>query len=158
MYAGSRNFWKAPDSPCVWRKALRDNPEIQEWCEAHEGHVLYTEVTPTQKGYRYGCDEGKTRVFVFDIRMPGGEYLPKSVTLLSSITDTLTKVPVIYQGPFEAEGPWPASFYEGPSLVDPKIQREGVVITVTDPARWERGIGRIQLKRVSNAFLEKDNR
>lgn len=159
MYAGSRNFWKAPSSPCVWRKALAQNPWIEKYCREHEGETLYGEVVPTQRGYRYGCEEGETNFFVFDIRQPnqigpGGDHLPKSVTL--NDRPELNTVPVIYEGPWTPEV---EKLCEGPSLVPgAKTQREGIVITVADPSRWERGIGRVQLKRVSNSFLEKDSK
>lgn len=154
MYVGSRNFWKAPTSTCVWRKSLRDNPWIEKFCRENEGSVLYTEVTPTQKGYRYGCDEGKIKVFVFDIREPDGDYLPKN--WLTGYTYGLTTVPVLYHGKFNA---MPSDISDGLSRVEGATHaREGVVITVTDPTRWSRGIGRIQLKRVSNAFLERDGK
>jgi len=45
---------------------------------------------------------------------------------------------------------------EGISAVDEKTQREGIVITATTPGRWARGIGRVQLKWKSSAFLEKE--
>lgn len=152
MYVGSRNFWKAPKSACVWRKALAQHSWIEEYCRANEGNILYGEVVPTQKGWRYGCDEGETNFFVFDIRDGlTGEYLPKQATMK---TGGITRVPVIFEGVY-GEG----FAADGPSLVkDAKTNREGIVITVTDPTRWQRGLGRIQLKQVSNAFLEKDSK
>lgn len=153
MYAGSRNFWKAPASQCVWRKTLQQHPWIEKFCRENEGAVLYGEVVPTQKGFRYGCDEGETNFFVFDIRGADGNYIPKS-WFLGTQYSKLTTVPVVASGLY-GEG----FTAEGPSLVPgAKTPREGIVITVKDPARWQRGIGRIQLKQVSNAFLEKESK
>jgi hypothetical protein len=154
MYIASRNYWKAPDSPCVWRKALAQNPWIEEWCRANEGSILYGEVVPTQKGYTYGCQPGEVKFFVFDIRGKDGNYLPKFTVLKLYSPDVLKTVPMLYEGPFGREVI--AKLVDGVSAVDGKTQHEGVVVTVADPARWERGIGRIQLKWKSSAFLEKD--
>jgi hypothetical protein len=156
MYAGSRNFWKSEKSPCVWRKVLRDHPWIENFCRENEGAILYGEVVPTQKGFRYGCDEGETNFFVFDIRKSDGEYLPKALTMRGGLG--LTLVPLVYEGLFESDVLLNA-LTDGPSLVPAtKTPREGVVITVKDPTRWQRGLGRIQLKAVSNKFLEKDSK
>jgi RNA ligase (TIGR02306 family) len=156
MYAASRNYWKAPDSPCVWRRALAQTPWIEEWCRANEGSILYGEVAPTQKGYTYGCQPGEVKFFVFDIRDKDGNYLPKDDLLHGSWSTLpgIKTVPMLYEGPFDREVI--AKLVDGVSAVDGKTQREGIVVTVADPARWERGIGRIQLKWKSSAFLEKD--
>lgn len=155
MYVGSRNTWKAASSPCVWRKALKQHPWIEQYCRENEGNVLYGEVVPTQRGYRYGCEEDQTNFFVFDIRDGvTGKYLPKQVTMK---TGGITRVPLVYEGVY---GTFDLNDWEaGPSLVPgAKTQKEGIVITVTDPTRWQRGLGRIQLKKINNAFLEKDSK
>ena len=150
MYAGSRNLWKGETSPCVWRKVLRDQPWIEKFCRENEGWILYGEVIPTQKGYRYGVPEGVAEFFVFDIRDEKGEYLPKITTMKLG---GLKRVPVLYSGPYSGMRP---GLESGASHVPgATIDKEGIVITVTDPLRWERNLGRVQLKQVSNAFLEK---
>lgn len=151
MYAGSRNFWKAPKSPCAWRKALVQNPWIEKFCREHEGCILYGEVVPTQKGFNYGCENGEVKVFVFDIRHANGDYVGKKFALTNPDLNT---VPVLYHGMYYYDV---LQLADGESTVGSHV-REGAVITVTDPTRWQRGLGRIQLKIVSNAFLEKDRR
>lgn len=158
MYAGSRTLWKAAKSNCVWRKALAQNPWIEEWCRAHEGYTLYGEVTPTQKGFDYGCKEGEVKFFVFDILTPEGEWVewipswPETFEMLQG----LTIVPVLYTGPFDLDKITP--IVDGPSTVPgAKHIREGAVIK-PNHERQVRGLGRLQLKIVSNAFLEKDSK
>jgi hypothetical protein len=152
MYAGSRNCWKSANSPCVWRKALEQNPWIEEWCRLVEGGILYGEVVPTQKGYFYGCKPGEVRFFLFDVRDVTGEYLEKKRMLLDFKPSS---VPILYEGVYDAEKI--ATLVDGMSAVEDGITpREGIVITATTPGRWARGIGRIQLKWKSNAFLEKE--
>ena len=153
MYAGSRQYWRAETSPCVWRKVLKDQPWIEEYCRAHEGDILYTEVVPTQKGYKYGTDQ-EAKAFVFDIRTMGGDYLPKMTTL--EYTNYITTVPVLYYGPWSKD--LIARFVDGPSTVPHAMHaREGIVITAADD-RSVRGLGRVQLKCVSNRFLEGDSK
>jgi hypothetical protein len=156
MFAGSSGKWRAENSPCIWRKALKQNPWIEGWCRANEGAILYGEVVPTQKGYPYGCKDGEVKFFVFDIRNADGEYLPKD-NLLHGSWSTLPgikTVPLLYFGRYTHSVV--VKLIDGTSIIDGKTQREGVVITVADPERWERGIGRVQLKWKSNLFLEKD--
>lgn len=149
MYAGSRNWWKADDSPCVWRKVLRDQPWIETYCRENEGDILYTEVVPTQKNYRYGVEEGQSAAYVFDVRDgQTGDYRAK----LSVMVDgRLVRVPVLFTGRYDE---MPKDIENGKSCV-PGAQniREGVVITVLDPTRYEHKLGRIQLKLVSNDYL-----
>lgn len=156
MFAGSRNFWKSPKSDCVWRKALVQNDWIERFCREHEGMVLYGEVVPTQKGFNYGCENGEVKFFVFDIRHASGNYVNKAYALNDPY---ITTVPVIYHGP--APSDLAAEFADGRTQVKGANHiREGVVVTVADqdPQRRVRGLGRIQLKIVSNAFLEKDSK
>ena len=157
MYAGSRQLWKALNSNCTWCRALEDNPWIEAWCKLHPGYALYGEVTPTQKSKGFTFDYGrsdKVQFFPFDIRTPDGKWVEMSDLLWYNIIDYAP--PKIYDGPFcfeklkaLADGP---SFVEGAGHI-----REGIVIKAT-PEREAHNLGRVQLKIVSNAFLEKDSK
>ena len=156
MYAGSRTLWKSANSNCIWRKALKENPWIEEWCRAHEGYVLWGEVTPTQGGYEYGSK--KTQFFVFDVRTPDGKWLDESTPEGLAILTCLYgySVPTLYKGPFNLEKIM--EFVDGPSTIkDAKNMREGVVIK-TIPERHVHGLGRAQLKIVSSEFLLHDSK
>lgn len=147
FFVGSRKLWKSEKSGCVWRKAVEQHPWIEKFCRANPGYTLYGEVVPTQDGFRYGCEEGQVKFFGFDVCTPEGEWL-EQVGL-----DFTGWAPVFYMGPYNAEVV--AKYVDGPSTVPgAKNIREGVVIkTVTE--RSVRGLGRAQLKVVSNKFLEK---
>jgi tRNA-binding EMAP/Myf-like protein len=158
MYAGSRNLWKSPDSDCIWRKALAQNPWIEAWCRAHKGFALYGEVAPTQKGFHYGLKDGEVRFWVFDILSPAGEWLsPEEWYTIGLITPEKGQtVPVLYAGPFDKEQIF--KLVDGPSLIPGANHiREGIVIKAIEN-RNVRGLGRLQLKVVSNAFLERDSK
>jgi RNA ligase (TIGR02306 family) len=152
MWVGSKNLWKSEKSKCIWRRVLKDYPQIEEWCRAHPKNTLYTEVVPTQKGYDYGTNEKKpTDIFVFDIRDQDGVYWPKAKSLVE-----IKPVPIVYAGPFDKETI--NKLAEGKTLVtNAKHIREGIVIASCEE-RYERGLGRVQLKLKSNAFLEAEGK
>lgn len=165
QYAGSRTLWKSEKSSCVWRKALEQNPWIEEWCRANEGHTLYGEVTPTQGSFDYGCKSGEVKFFAFDVRTPEGEWIKPWMVDRATVSRTTRypqqlywtrMVPPLYQGPFDLE--IIKKFVDGPSTVPgAKHIREGVVVAPAEE-RHVTGLGRLQLKIVSNAFLEKDSK
>ena len=157
MYAGSRKLWKSPTSKCIWRKVLEQHPWIEEWCKAHPNFTLYGEVVPTQKGYDYGCKDGETKFFVFDILSPEGKWVNLYNDEAVKIDEPLWshRVPFIFQGPYREDLKLLA---DGKSTVeDAKHIREGIVIRPI-VERQARNLGRVQLKVVSNAFLEKDSK
>lgn len=158
MYAGSRQLWKAKDSNCVWRKALKQNPWIEDWCKEHEGFALYGEVAPTQGGFSYGCKDGEVKFFWFDIYTPGKEWVDYDDYGTYGINEAIGKymVPLLYYGPYNFEKI--SKLVDGTSIAaGGKHIREGVVIRTAREVS-QRGLGRTQLKIVSNVFLEKDNK
>lgn len=159
MYAGSRNLWKAPGSSCAWRKALKDQPWIEFWCTQHPNFALYGEITPTQTGFDYGATDGRVFFHLFDIRSPEGKWLThdecEDMFYAPGIARWYNEVsvPLLYRGPFNLAAI--KSLVDGQSVIGgAKHIREGVVVKA-DPERVARGLGRAQLKLVSNVYLEK---
>lgn len=149
MYAGSRQLWKSEKSNCIWRKVLEQHPWIEEWCRTHPGYTIFGEVVPTQGKFTYGCKPGETKFFVFDILSPSGEWTRPSDLMVGGIK---SQVPLLYAWQFDEQKI--RKLADGFSAVVGADQiREGVVIRAT-PERHVRGIGRLQLKIVSNQFLE----
>lgn len=154
MYAGSRTQWKAPCSGTIWHKALRQNPWIEAWCKAHPGVALYGEVTPTQKGFDYGCADGEVRFFLFDIYDNG--WVPWDAIELYELPNEAERVPLLYDGPYRAQTA--TNWVDGFSFVLGATHvREGNVIKSAHERRVP-GLGRAQLKLISNYFLEKDSK
>lgn len=155
QYVGSRTLWKSPQSQCVWRKALAQDERIGNWCQAHPSHVLYGEVTPTQGDtFMYGCKDDEVRFFLFDVRLPDGTFVKPWNLPLEMVEGLPMQVPMLYRGPFDANAL--KALAEGNSLVPgAKHVREGGVISPV-VEREARGLGRVQLKIVSNAFYEID--
>jgi len=156
-YVGSRNQWKAPGTGTVWHTALEQNPWIEEWLRKYEGYALYGEVTPTQDRFKYGCKPGEVKFFVFDILTPDklwvdfNDYADLDLSGMDA-----RRVPFLYLGKFTKE--ILDELASGPSMVAGANHiREGVVVKPVK-GRSARGLGRVQLKLVSNAFLEKDSK
>lgn len=152
MYVGSRKLWKSPASKCVWRECLKQNPWIEDWCRAHENYALYGEVVPVFDGFDYGCKPGEVKFFVFDILTPSGNWT--SCYQSDEPTEMLgvyNWVPVLYKGGFDLEEL--KKLAEGKSQTGGKHIREGVVVRPV-VERHQTGLGRLQLKLISNAFLE----
>jgi len=155
FYAGSHYQWKA-EGEGIWWKVAEAFPWIKEWCMAHPGYALYGEVVPTQKGFNYGCKEGEVKFFSYAIHSPEGNWFVPWNSIWKVTIPTENQPPILYQGPFDYT--LLKTVAEGPSLVPgAKHVREGVVVTPT----WEREVfhlGRLILKLVSMAFLEKDTK
>ena len=149
MFAGSRTQWKAEGANCIWRNVLRVQPWIEEWCRAHPGYGLYGEVTPTQgEKFQYGSAE--PQLFVFDIRTPEGTWMSREEVQTMFVHEW---VPVFYIGPYK-NIPW--ELVDGQTTVPgAKGIREGFVIRPV-VERHVRGLGRLILKVVSNAYLSKE--
>jgi len=144
FYVGSHYQWKAMGDGVFW-KAADQHPEIQAWCVQNPGKILYAEVGPTQKGYNYGCGQGETFVFPFDVYDPSTSewYWPGNV----GVSDT---APVLYSGPFYPKD-IVATFVDGMSVVpNATHMREGIVIHSRER--------RLKLKVVSNKFYEGDSK
>lgn len=153
MYAGSRQLWKAPKSKCIWRKILETDMWIEQWCRAHQGYVLYGEVTPTQGGFTYGTKVDSPRLFVFDIfNLAENRWLTDAEKFGTFSIPKYYKVPELYRGPFDLEVI--KKLVDGKSTVDNNTTREGVVIKPVQE-REVHGLGRLSLKIVSNEYLEK---
>ena len=150
MYAGSRKLWKSENSTCGFRRILKEQPWIEEWCREHEGYVLWGELTPTQKGFDYGSKN--LQFFVFDILGPDGKWLEDDHEFRVQLMHH--SVPLLYKGNYYEHVV--KELVDGQSKLGKHI-REGVVVT-SIPERHVRGLGRAQLKIVSNTFLEKDNK
>lgn len=137
FYMGSHEQWKL-DGPHTWGNVVRQHPEIEEFCYQNPNKVLYGEVGPTQKGYRYGADKDETFFFAFDVydSLTGEWTWPGNLGFAST-------VPVLYVGPYSPE--IVKQFVDGPSKVPgAKNIREGIVVSSLER--------RLKLKVVSNEY------
>jgi RNA ligase (TIGR02306 family) len=150
IYCGSRRFWKKEDSSDLWWKAFKNYPVLEAWLRHHQNLCLYGEVFGQVQNLKYGAKPGEIFFAAFDI-LRGNQWLDFDEA--HKIGAPLSWVPLVYRGPYNKEKM--LAFAEGDSLY-PFAQniREGVVIKPVHE-RNNRTIGRVQLKIVSNKYLEK---
>lgn len=148
MWCGSKKEWKKPDETNLWWTALAQNPWLENYCCEHPGDVVYAEVFGNVQSLKYGQKPGLYQVRVFDI-LRDGKYLPYEI--LSKITE-IQHVPSLGIHPFNLAKL--KEMAEGNSLIEGANHiREGIVVRPVEE-RWTNDIGRLQLKLISNAYLE----
>lgn len=139
QYCGSHQQWKA-DGSNVWWNVFRQFPEIARWCKDNPGKVLYGEVGPTQKGFRYGAEKDSF-FFAFDV------YEPQTFgwTWPGDHGFAAPTAPVLYVGPYNIEAIKP--LVDGNTTVANGTHiREGVIVRSLETGR--------KLKVKSNEFLK----
>lgn len=156
-YCGSRTEWKRESEDNLWWRALRQYPAITNFLFMNPGTCVYGEVYGQVQDLKYGTQPGEIRVALFDILHKGkwvdardGQFQPNPA---GPPAWTMPWVPLIGVRPFdfdaliaEAEG---ASRIPGANHL-----REGIVIKPLTE-RWHPKCGRVNLKVVSNLYLER---
>jgi RNA ligase (TIGR02306 family) len=153
MYAGSRTEWKRPDNENLWWYALKNHPEIEEWCRGHENFIVYGEVYGRVQSLRYGIDND-VRIVVFDIfDLTQGKFL--DVMDARQFARTLPWVPVIVKEiPFSLEKM--KELATGNSILSKVDQiKEGIVLRPM-LERWQRSVGRVIFKVINPDYYLKD--
>jgi len=150
MRCASHTEWKKEDEKNLWWQALRACPWIEEFCKAHPDITLYGEAYGQVQKFKYGVKSG-SRFKAFDL-LRGNQWIPHQEA--REIGKNLEWVPIVYEGPFVEDAL--KTLAEGRSLMPGADHiREGIVVKPmverTDPE-----VGRVQLKIVSNTYLEMD--
>lgn len=149
QYCGSRSQWKKQSESDIWWRALKNVPEIGEFCKSNEGYVLYGEVYGQVQNLKYDLNDVYFRAF--DI-LRGSQYLD-----VQDFLDycNMWKVPVVPTIQIN----WPLDkskvldFAEGKSLIASHV-REGCVIKPMKERNTVE-IGRLLAKIVGNDYYTK---
>lgn len=147
MWYGSRSQWWKPECDSWWSAAAKQHPWIVEWCEANQNAVLYGEVFGVQD-LSYGLKDGALGFLAFDI-FRDGRYVDA----------------IDFEGEIESSKRCPSWFAKfdldalaeasrSDSWLKPGQVAEGIVVKPLRE-RFERSVGRVALKLVSDRYLER---
>lgn len=154
FWCGSKREWKKEHARNLWWRVLREHEALRTFLERYPGFTVYGEVYGSVQELKYGTRFGELRFAIFDLwDMAGAEFVNAALAENTVIEHGLPWVPVIYRGPYDAAEI--AALADGPSLIPGANHvREGIVVR---PAveRIDPDAGRVQLKIVSNAYLER---
>jgi RNA ligase (TIGR02306 family) len=133
----------------LWWSALDYHPELRSWCEAHPDVIVYGEVYgQVQKGFTYGVPHGENRIAVFDLLVNGAWLDPEAARLAAP---ELPWVPVLERAmPYDFDKI--VALAETPNMLGGDNISEGIVVRPIYE-RWDKEVGRVQLKVVSVAYL-----
>ena len=154
MYVGNRTQWKADEDLCLWWKAFRKYPQIEQFCRDYPDWILNGEMYGQVQNLKYG----KTGVdfAAFDIRRPDSSWcIPENFIIMCHLRDIPT-VPVL-ANMFSFNFEKILEMSNGPSLIeDADHYREGCVIKPM-VERTDDKIGRVILKCVGEDYLSGKN-
>lgn len=157
LLVGSRKRWKDRNGLSVWCHALKDVPQIEDFCRSHPGTVLYGEVYGQVGGFPYG--RMNPSFVAFDILVKdSSDYIWADSKLFFQLCKTwnIPTVPLLYVGPYsfaKAE-----ELAEGPTTINGANHvREGCVVK---PAieRRDQSTGRVFFKLVGNGYYAKTSK
>lgn len=139
----------------AWWTALDATPGLRSFCESHPGWCVYGEVYGNVQSLRYGITGIKFAAFDVLIQgEPGPRWLDAYEFMVACDEYELPRVPSV--GVVAFEHGLIAAMAEGRSLVlGADHIREGVVVKpVVD--RQDEAIGRVSLKIINPAYLERN--
>jgi RNA ligase (TIGR02306 family) len=153
MHAGSRKEWKKKEGGSNWWRVQDQNPWIPRWCHDNQEQVLYGENFGWVGDLKYGSKQGQLWFRAFDI-LNGSEWMDAEPFRAALHSDV--RVPDFGIMPFDFEKL--QKLADGPSLIlGANHMREGIVIKPIKERRHYK-LGRVMVKMVSNAYLEKKAR
>lgn len=153
MHAGSRKEWKKKEGGSNWWRVQDQNPWIPKWCFDNQEQVLYGENFGWVGDLKYGSKQGELWFRAFDI-LNGSEWMDAEPFRAAFHPDQ--RVPDFGIMPFDFEKL--QKLADGPSLIKgANHMREGIVIKPIKERRHYK-LGRVMVKMVSNAYLEKKAR
>jgi RNA ligase (TIGR02306 family) len=151
FFCGSKNEWKKEHAASLWWRALNETKGLKEWLQKHPEKVIYGEIYGSGvQDLAYGLKNRDIRLCIFDI-WDKDHFLPYDEA--KSLAETLPWVPELYRGPYSESILKP--LIDGESqLHQANHLREGIVIRTLDELK-DPNLGRVILKVVSNAYLER---
>jgi len=154
-YDKAMNSFKPKKSS--WWSILDRTPAIREFCEAHPGWAVYGELFGNNKGFRYGAPDGQLLFRAFDILALteiGPRWLDADDFIETCDKFQVPRVPLLAIMPFDFDNL--VAMAEGNTTMEGANHiREGVVVK-SQKERWDPAVGRVSLKIINPAYLEKN--
>ena len=154
IYCGSRTEWKREDPKNLWWRCFQQNPWIEQFCKTQPTLTVYGEIFGQVQDLKYGAGPNDLFCRVFDLWNTNvNQWLNiQDAGIISSYDQLLRWVPSVYKGPYHEDRV--LDMAEGNSIIKSTQIREGIVIKPVIE-RMDPEIGRVQLKIVSNKYLER---
>ncbi len=152
----SRNFWKKDEEegrPSDFWKALNMDEPLKKYLKDNPDHLVQGEMVGKVKGFLYGLNN-KVQFRAFDIRTPDYKYM-NAIDFHKVCEDNDLKRPQVFGYNVAYSKDVVLAYTDGPQENDDKKIREGVVIRPATERFEYKLNGRLILKNVSNAYLEK---
>lgn len=162
FYVGSNNVAKKLDDDNDYVKAAKKynlenkmKPLLEKY-NVQTNFILYGELYGWGvQNLTYNCKKNEQKVAIFDV-MIDNKYQPWEIVEEICKELDLETVPVLYRGPFSHEQT--LTLQDGPTVIGSRAHmREGVVVR-PEPERWDPKIGRVTIKYISDAYLEKQSK
>lgn len=151
LHVRSRSEWKTNDGNAFW-KSLEGIPGVEKFCRENPNFIVYGEVYGMQKKFNYDCKPGEVKFRCFDIMNPQRAYMSYQDFIDTTTQFEIPTIPSLGITTFNYEAL--IALAEGLSHIGNHI-REGIVIKPLVERRDAR-LGRVFMKIVSNAYLEKN--
>lgn len=152
LHCGSRTGWMVYGSGDVWSGVAAITPQIEAFCKAHPGVVLFGEIFGPIQDLKYGR---KNPEFIAFSAMDTANWKYWNTRRLLDTANGfgMQTVPIIYEGPFDFEKLRELS--SGDSTVSTVKQiSEGIVIC-PEEERMSPEVGRVSMKLVSYKYLSR---
>lgn len=165
FYVGSRNRWVDPEGDSWWAVAARADKNIEAYCRANQGFVLYGEVFGPVQDLKYGRSRVEFAAFAVLELYQGWtgvdagelygshrkhEWMNYSLFASAMFAWRIKTAPVLYRGPYKKD--IIALLAEQDSVTSyVKQLSEGVVVIPEKERTYKQG--RLALKKVSTRYL-----
>lgn len=152
---GCNRWWALPPrAGDVWTRTLDSLPQLQAYLIAHPGEVVYGEIYGDGiQDMKYGCKDGEQKFAAFDILGNLG-WLPQAIALDFLKLWGVPIVPTLFLGQLDHSNV--TVFADGLSAMpNTGHLREGCVVQPIIPRTDTKVGGRVIMKIVSRAYLER---
>lgn len=135
----------------LYWKVLKENLWISKLCKDFPNYHLFGEIYGWVQENRYSHLPGSLSFVAFDFLRDDGTFFDY-LDFVNVVEEYGGKIaPELYYGRYNSQRI--ESLIDGPSVVDPSVSREGIVIRCIRE-RWNEQMGRCILKAVSPEYLE----